>query len=90
MLLHRLLRHLTDFGLLTHRRIEGVLSLVLSFRQRSAPCPSRQHRLTAVRSSYKRMIADLPMAGAQVLLHLRGCSKMRRLCVRGWSQCGRL
>ena len=48
-----------------------MLYLDLSFRQRSAMCPSCQYRFAAVHSSYRHTIADLPMAGTQVILHLQ-------------------
>ena len=71
MPLQMLLPHLTRFLLRIHHRSDGVWHLDLSARQRSAACLSCQHRSTAVHSSYVRTVADLPMAGTQVLLHLQ-------------------
>jgi transposase len=69
--LHRLLPHLTRVRLLASHRIAGVWHVDLSSRQRSATCPRCHHRSTAVHSSYPRTVADLPIAGTQVLWHLR-------------------
>jgi transposase len=66
-----LLPHLTRFRLLAHRWIDGILHLNLSLRRRSAVCPSCQHRSRAVHSSYRRTVADLPLAGVQLILHLQ-------------------
>jgi transposase len=71
VLLHRLLPHLTRLRLLASHRIAGVWHFDLSSRQRSAACPHCHHRSTAVHSSYRRTVADLPIAGTQVLLHLQ-------------------
>jgi transposase len=69
--LQRLLPHLTRLRLLAYHRIAGVWHFDLSSRQRSATCPGCQHHSTAVHSSYRRTVADLPMAGTQVLWHLQ-------------------
>jgi transposase len=71
VLLHRLLPHLTRLRLIASHRIAGVWHVDLSSRQRAATCPRCQHRSTAVHSSYRRTVADLPIAGTQVLLHLQ-------------------
>jgi transposase len=42
----------------------------LSSRRRSAVCPQCQHRSSAVHSLYQRTVADLPLAGATLVLHL--------------------
>jgi transposase len=69
--LQKLLPHLTRFRLLAHYWINGILHLNLSSRQRSAVCPSCRHRSTAVHSSYRRTVADLPLGGTKTLLHLQ-------------------
>jgi transposase len=66
-----LLPYLTRFRLLAHQWIDGVLHLDLSIRRRSAVCPSCQRRSRALHSSYRRTVADLPLAGAQLVLHLQ-------------------
>jgi transposase len=71
VLLHRLLPHLTRLRLLASHRIAGVWHVDLSSRQRSAACPRCHRRSTAVHSAYRRTVADLPIAGTQVLLHLQ-------------------
>jgi transposase len=43
----------------------------LSSRRLSAVCPSCQHRSRAGHSTYRRTGADLPMAGATLVLHLQ-------------------
>jgi transposase len=70
VLLHKLLPHLTHFRLLAHHWIEGVLSLDLRARQRSAACPSCRQRSTAVHSGYRRTVADVPLGGAKTRLRL--------------------
>jgi transposase len=47
------------------------LHLELSVQQRSAVCPSCRHRSRAVHSAYRRTVADLPLAGVKLLLHLQ-------------------
>jgi transposase len=69
--LQRFLPHLTRFRLRAHDQVEGVLHLELSVRPRSAVCPSCRHRSRAVHRSYRRTVADLPLAGVQLLLHLQ-------------------
>jgi transposase len=66
----RFLPHLTPFRLLAHYWIEGVWHLDLRARRRSAACPCCRHRSTAVHSSYKRTVADMPIAETQVRIHL--------------------
>jgi transposase len=67
----KLLPHLARFRLRAHRWTNGMVSVDLSSRRRSAACPSCQHRSRAVHSVYRRTVADLPVAGAQLLLHLQ-------------------
>jgi transposase len=69
--LQRLLPHLTHFRLRAPDQIEGVWHLELSVRQRSAACPSCRSRSRAVHSVYRRTVADLPLAGATLVLHLQ-------------------
>jgi zinc-finger of transposase IS204/IS1001/IS1096/IS1165 len=69
--LQKLLPHLTPFRLLAHYWINGVWHLDLRARQRSAACPGCRHRSTAVHSSYRRTVADVPITGTQVLIHLQ-------------------
>ncbi len=64
------LPHLTPFRLLAHYWIHGVWHLDLRARGRSAACPCCRHRSTAVHSLYKRTVADMPIAGTPVLIHL--------------------
>lgn len=66
----RFLPHLTPLRLLAHYRTEGVWHLDLRARRRSAACPGGRHRSTTVHSSYRRTVAAMPIAGAQVLIHL--------------------
>jgi transposase len=67
---HKFLPHLTPFRLLAYYWSDGVWHLDLRARRRSAVCPCCRHRSTAVHSSYGRTIADGPIAGTQVLIHL--------------------
>jgi transposase len=66
----RFLPYLTPFRLLAHSWIDGAWHLDLRARRRSAVCPGCRHRSTAVHSSYRRTVADMPIAGAQVFIHL--------------------
>jgi transposase len=68
--LQKFIPHLTPFHLLAHYWMNGVWHLDLRARRRSAACPCCRHRSTAVHSSYRRTVADMPIAGTQVLLHL--------------------
>jgi transposase len=68
----KFLPHLTPFRLLAYSWSDGVWHLDLRARRRSAVCPCCRHRSTAVHSSYGRTIADVPIAGTRVLLHLQG------------------
>ena len=70
MLFPKLLPHLARFRLRAHRWTNGMVSVDLSSRRRSAACPSCQHRSRAVHSVYRRTVADLPLAGAKLVLHL--------------------
>ena len=63
--------HLTHFRLRAHDQIAGVLHLELGVRQRFAVCPSCRYRSRAVHSIYRRTVADLPLAGAKLFLHLQ-------------------
>lgn len=63
------LPHRTRVRLLAHHWIDGGLHLDLSIRGRSAGCPSCQRRSRAMHSAYRRTVADLPLAGAQLVLH---------------------
>jgi transposase len=69
--LRKLLPHLTRFRLLAFQRIGGVWHLDLSAWPRSAACPHCRQHSTAVHSVYRRTVADLPIAGTRVLLHLQ-------------------
>ena len=51
--------------------MNGVWHVDLSSRRRSAACPNCQHPSRAVHSVYRRTVADLPLAGAMLLLHLQ-------------------
>jgi transposase len=51
--------------------MNGVWHVDLSSRRCSAVCPNCQHRSTAVHSTYRRTVADLPLAGATLVLHLQ-------------------
>jgi Transposase/zinc-finger of transposase IS204/IS1001/IS1096/IS1165 len=68
--LQRFIPHLSPFHLLAHYSIHGVWHLDLRARRRSAACPGCRHCSTAVHSAYRRTVADMPIAGAQVLIHL--------------------
>ncbi len=70
MLLQKLLPHLTPFHLLAYYWINGVWHLDLRARRRSAACLCCRHRSSAVHSSYRRTVADMPIAGTPVLIHL--------------------
>jgi hypothetical protein len=65
------LPHLTHFRLRAHRWMGGILHVDLRSRQRSAACPSCRHGSRAVHSSYRCTVADLPLAGARLFLHLQ-------------------
>jgi transposase len=67
----KFLPHLTPFRLLACYGSDGVWHLDLRARRRSAACPGCRHRSTAVHSSYRRTVADMPIAETQVLIHLR-------------------
>jgi transposase len=71
VLLQTLLPYLTPFRLRAYHWIGDLLYLELSGRPRSAGCPVCQHRSMAVHSSYVRTVADLPIGGAKVLIHLQ-------------------
>jgi transposase len=51
--------------------MHGKWPVDLSSRRRAAACPSCQHRSRARHSAYQRTIADLPLAGATLVLHLQ-------------------
>jgi transposase len=65
------LPHLARFRLRAHRWMHGRWHVDLSSRRRAAACPSCQHRSRAVHSAYRRTVADLPLAGAALVLHLQ-------------------
>src|SRR5918992_446404 len=65
------LPHLIPFRLLAYAWSDGAWHLDLKARRRSAVCPCCRHRSTAVHSSYRRTIADGPIAGIRVLIHLQ-------------------
>jgi transposase len=65
------LPHLMPFRLLAYAWSDGAWHLHLKTRRRSAACPRCQRRSTAVHSLYRRTIADMPIAGTQVLIHLQ-------------------
>jgi transposase len=69
--LQRLLPHLTRFRLRAQRWMKGIVPLDLSRRRRSAACPRCQHRSRAVHHAYRRTVADVPLAGAQLFLYLQ-------------------
>ena len=71
MFLQNLIPRLTPFHISAHYRIHGVWHLDLRARRRSAMCPCCRHRSTAVHSSYRRAVADLPIAGTRVFMHLQ-------------------
>jgi transposase len=76
--LPRLLPHLTRCRLRAHRWRNGVWHVDRSSRRRLAACPQCQPRSSAVHSTYRRTVADLPLAGATRFLHLQ----VRRFCCR--------
>jgi transposase len=51
--------------------MNGVGHIDLGSRRRAAVCPNCQHRSHAVHSLYRRTVADLPLAGAKLFLHLQ-------------------
>jgi transposase len=67
----KFLPHLAPFCLLACYGGDGIWHLDLKARRRSAVCPCCRHRSTAVHSSYGRTIADVPIAGTRVLIHLQ-------------------
>jgi hypothetical protein len=69
--LQRLLPHLARFRLRAHRWLNGMWHMDLSSRRRSTVCPNCRHRSSAVHSLYRRTVADLPLAGATLVLHLQ-------------------
>ena len=71
MFVQKFLPHLIPFRLLAHVWSDGAWHLDLKARRRSAVCPCCRHRSTAVHSSYRRTIADGPIAGTRVLIHLQ-------------------
>jgi transposase len=68
---HKFLPHLIPFRLLAYAWSDGAWHLDLKARRRSAVCPCCRHRSTAVHSSYRRTIADRPIAGTRVFIHLQ-------------------
>ena len=85
--LQRLLPHLARFRLGAHRWMNDVWHVDLSSRRRAAVCPSCRYRSRAVHSVYRRTVADLPLAGATLVLHLqvrrffcRHAACPRRIC----------
>jgi transposase len=67
----KFLPHLIPFRLLGYAWRDGVWHLDLKARRCSAVCPCCRHRSTAVHSSYRRTLADGPIAGSRVLIHLQ-------------------
>ena len=65
--------HLARFRLRAHRWVNGRWHVDLSSRRRAAACPDCQHYSRAVHSTYQRTVADLPLAGATLVLHLQVC-----------------
>jgi transposase len=51
--------------------MNGVWHVDLSSRRRAAVCPSCQQRSRAVHSVYRRTVADVPLAGTTLVLHLQ-------------------
>ena len=51
--------------------MNDVWHVDLSSRRRAAVCPSCRYRSRAVHSVYRRTVADLPLAGATLVLHLQ-------------------
>ena len=70
MFVQKFLPHLIPFRLLAYAWSDGAWHLDLKARRRSAVCPGCRHRSTAVHSSYRRTVADMPIAGTQVFMHL--------------------
>ena len=71
MLLQKFIPHLIPFHLLAYAWIDGVWHLDLRGRRRSPACPRCRHGSTAVHSSYRRTVADVPITGTQILIHLQ-------------------
>jgi transposase len=67
----KLLPHFARFRLRAQRWMNGVWHVDLNSRRRAAVCPSCQQRSRAVHSTYRRTVADLPLAGATLVLHLQ-------------------
>ena len=70
-MLPRLLPHLGRFRLRASRGRQGRWHVDLSSRRRSAMCPSGQRRARAGLRVYQRTVADLPLAGATLVLPLQ-------------------
>ncbi len=80
----RLLPHLTRVRRRAHHWSDGIVPRALSHRRRSAVCPSGQPRARAGHRSYRRTVADVPRAGAQLLvpLQVRRCFCRHAPCPR--------
>lgn len=65
-----LLPHLRDLQLRQATCEDGVIHLLARGRRRHAACPQCHCRSDHIHSHYTRQVADLPLAGVPVLLHL--------------------
>ncbi len=70
MLITTLLPHLKTVSIQHAALVDGLIHLVVQRRGRSACCPRCQHRSTHVHSRYTRRLADLPISGLPVIVHL--------------------
>lgn len=66
-----LLPHLKQLSIQQASLTDGLIHLVVQRRGRSARCPSCQRRSTHLHSRYTRHLADLPIGGLPVIIHLQ-------------------
>jgi transposase len=67
----KLLPHLKGLAIQRALLLDGLIHLVVARRARSARCPGCQRRSAHLHSRYTRQLADLPLGGLPVILHLQ-------------------
>jgi len=67
----RLLPHLKELSIQRASLVDGLIHLVVQRHGRSARCPDCQRRSAHLHSRYTRQLADLPIGGLPVIIHLQ-------------------
>ncbi|MGI8450343.1 MAG: ISL3 family transposase [Streptosporangiaceae bacterium] len=70
MLVSSILPHLKDLHVQQVVATDGLVTLRVQLRARTARCPACQRRSRRIHSHYTRRVADLPIAGRAVVLSL--------------------